>query len=165
MNWKKRKKQLWVLTLLVWAGMSALAFGKNDLSAATEKELARARSATARYHDLAQAEADGYINIDFYESGEGFHWLKPSLADANFDPEQPEVLLYAPVPGEKRLQLVAVEYLVPVALSPGVPPTGFTGDADIWEEEPEGAGFWQLSVWIWEHNPNGMFTPKNPRVP
>jgi hypothetical protein len=33
-----------------------------------------------------------------------------------FDPAHPEVL-YAPVPGEQRLQLVGVEYLVPVALS------------------------------------------------
>ncbi|MGH9426709.1 MAG: hypothetical protein ACRD2L_10475 [Terriglobia bacterium] len=160
-----KKNQFWALALLVLFGMSALAYGKNDLSAATHKELARARSATARYHDIAQAEADGYISINFYEPGEGFHWLKPSLVDANFDPEQPEVLLYAPVPGEKRLQLVAVEYLVPLALSPGAAPAGFTGDADAWREDSEGAGLWELTVWIWEHNPYGMFTNKNPRVP
>ena len=115
MNGKNGKKLLWVLTLFVLAGTPALAAGKNDgLSAATHKELARARSATARYHDVAQAEADGYSDSNLYVPGEGFHWLKSSLLDANFDPEQPEVLLYAPVPGENRLQLVAVEYLVPL---------------------------------------------------
>jgi hypothetical protein len=165
MNGKNGKKLLWTLTLFVLAGTSALAAGKNDgLSAATHKELAQARSATARYHDIAQAEADGYVNVDFYESGEGFHWVKESLNDANFDPEQPETLLYAPVPGEERLQLVAVEYVVPMALSPGAP-AGFTGDADIWLEPSEAPGLWVLSAWIWEHNPNGIFANKNPRVP
>jgi hypothetical protein len=49
MNGKNRKKLLWALTLFVLAGTSALAAGKNDgLSAATHKELARARSATAK---------------------------------------------------------------------------------------------------------------------
>ena len=51
--------------------------------------------------------------------------MKESLIDANFDPEQPETLLYAPVPGEERLKLVTVEYVVPMALSPGAP-AGFT---------------------------------------
>jgi hypothetical protein len=165
MNGRNSIKLLLALTLLVLAGISALAVGKKDqLSAATRQELARARSATARYHDIAQAEADGYVNTGFYEPGEGFHVLKESLLDANFDPEQPETLLYAPVPGEERLQLVAVEYVVPVGLSPGAP-AGFTGDADIWLEQPEAPGLWLLSAWIWEHNPTGIFTSKNPRVP
>jgi hypothetical protein len=164
MNGKNGKKLLWALTLFVLAGTSALAAGKNDgLSAATHQELARARSATARYHDIAQAEADGYSDSNLYVPGEGFHWLKSSLVDANFDPEQPEVLLYAPVPGENRLQLVAVEYLVP--LNSTDPPAGFTGDADVWREDTEQFGLWELTVWIWEHNPNGIFTFKNPRVP
>ena len=165
MNGKNGKKLLWILTLFVLAGTPALAAGKNDgLSAATHKELARARSATAKYHDVAQAEADGFIDGNFYESGEGFHWLKLSLFDANFAPEQPEVLLCAPVPGENRLQLVAVEYVVPLGLSTDAP-AGFTGDADVWRRDTEGAGLWELTVWIWEHNPNGIFANKNPRVP
>ena len=43
--------------------------------------------------------------------------MKESLIDANFNPEQPETLLYAPVPGKERLKLVAVEYVVPMALA------------------------------------------------
>ena len=34
------------------------------LTDATHQELAAARRATARYHDIEQAEADGYVNID-----------------------------------------------------------------------------------------------------
>jgi len=48
---------------------SASAIGKRDLSAATQAELASARRATAKYHDIAQAEADGYVSFELYESG------------------------------------------------------------------------------------------------
>ena len=43
----------------------------DNLSATTNQQLAQARRGTAKYHDIAQAEADGYVNINVYESGEG----------------------------------------------------------------------------------------------
>jgi hypothetical protein len=46
-----------------WAGLQAQGRG-DGFTSATNRELAAARSATARYHDVAQAEADGYVNID-----------------------------------------------------------------------------------------------------
>jgi len=143
---------------------SALASGESKLSAATEQELARARSATAKYHDIAQAEADGYVNFNLYVPGEGFHYVKFSLIDGTFDPEQPEMLLYSPVPGEDRLELAGVEYLVPLSLSPNAP-EGFTGDDDQWRMDSEGFGLWELNAWIWLHNPEGVFGYDNPRVP
>ena len=157
-----------VLGAVVVAGLAGVAHaggGAQKLSATTHQQLADARSATAKYHDVAQAEADGYVSIGLYEPGEGHHWLKPSLVDGTFDPTQPEILLYADVPGEARLQLVAVEYVVPLGLSPGAAPAGFAGYADTWREDTEGAGLWELTAWIWEHNPNGLFQQHNPRVP
>jgi hypothetical protein len=136
----------------------------NDLSAATLQELARARAATAKYHQIAQAEADGYADINFFESGEGFHWEKGSLIDGVFDPEQPEDLIYAAIPPEKGLKLVMVEYLVPLEFSPDGPPEGFTGDADVWELNEE-FGFWEVRAWVWLNNPDGIFAPFNPRLP
>ena len=136
----------------------------DNLSDATNQQLAEARRGTARYHDIAQAEADGYVNINVYESGEGLHYVNFALIDANFDPEHPEVLLYAPVPHENRMELVAVEYVVPLSLSSAAP-AGFAGDADVWRENSEGLGLWELDAWIWTHNSNGMFAFKNPRVP
>ena len=138
--------------------------GRSKLSALTEQELAQARSATAKYHDVAQAEADGYRNFNLYVPGEGFHYLKFSLLDGNFDPAEPEMLLYSPVPGENRLELAGVEYLIPIAASPS-PPAGFTGDADMWRDNMEGFGLWELNVWSWLSNPNGIFADRNPRVP
>jgi hypothetical protein len=134
------------------------------LSAATNKQLAQARRGTARYHDIAEAEADGYVNINIYEPGEGLHYVNFSLVDATFDPEHPEVLLYAPVSHENRMELVGVEYVIPLGLSSGAP-AGFTGDADVWRENSEGLGLWELNAWIWEHNSNGIFAFKNARVP
>jgi len=136
----------------------------DDLSAAANQELAQARRGTAKYHDVEQAEADGYMNINVYESGEGLHYVNFSLLDANFDPEHPEVLLYAPVPHENRMELVGVEYVVPLNLSAAAP-AGFTGDADVWRENSEGLGLWELNAWIWLNNSNGIFAFHNPRVP
>jgi hypothetical protein len=154
-----------VVGLLALGPSAAAAHAGQPMSPATERQLARARSATAKYHDVEQAVADGYVDIGLYESGEGFHFVKPSLVDGEFDPAQPEILLYAPVPGEKRLQLVAVEYIVPLVLSPSAAPGGFIGSADGWREDSENFGMWELTVWIWEHNPNGIFANLNPRVP
>jgi hypothetical protein len=136
----------------------------DNLSDTTNQQLAQARRATARYHDIAQAEADGYVNINIYEGGEGLHYVNFGLVDATFDPAHPEVLLYAPVPHENRMELVAVEYVVPLTLSAG-PPAGFAGDADVWRENSEGLGLWELNAWIWLNNSNGIFAFKNPRVP
>ena len=136
----------------------------DNLSDTTNQQLAQARRATARYHDIAQAEADGYVNINIYEGGEGLHYVNFGLVDATFDPAHPEVLLYAPVPHENRMELVAVEYVVPLTLSAG-PPAGFAGDADVWRENSEGLGLWELNAWIWLDNSNGIFAFKNPRVP
>jgi len=136
----------------------------DKLSAATHQQLAQARRGTARYHDIAQAEADGYVNINVYESGEGLHYVNFSLLDCNFDPEHPEALLYAPVPHENRLRLVGVEYAMPLACSSAAP-AGFTGDADVWREDTEGLGLWELNAWLWLHNSNGVFANTNLRVP
>ncbi len=142
--------------------MAATVVGDN-LGESTLQELAIARAATAKYHDVARAEADGYINTGDYESGEGLHYVKPSLIDGTFNPDEPEILLYAPVPNENRLELVAVEYVVPLPLS-ATPPSGFSGDSDVWTVNNE-QHVWEVTAWVWLHNSNGMFAHSNPRVP
>jgi hypothetical protein len=133
----------------------------SNFSPLTLRELALARRATARYHDVANALADGYVDANLYTSGEGYHYINTLLVDGHFDLEQPEVLLYAAGPGEDRLKLVAVEYVSPDTLPV---PEGFTGDDDVWVSEPP-FPIWVLNAWIWLNNPNGTFTFLNPRVP
>lgn len=137
--------------------------GANNQSDPTTQALAKARRATAKYQDIAQAEADGYVNINVYEPGEGLHYVNFALVDGTFDPEHPEVLLYANVHHANCLELVAVEYVVPLNLS-ATAPEGFAGGADVWRENSEGLGLWELNAWIWLPNPNGVFAFKNPRV-
>ena len=131
-----------------------------NLSPATNHELALARSATARYHDFAQAQADGYEFLACVP-GEGLEYVNWSLVDCNFDVEHPEALHY--IVEENGLRLVGVEYVVPVACTT-TPPEGFTGDADEWEFEAEGLPIWALRAAIWLPNPEGMFAEHNPRI-
>jgi hypothetical protein len=131
-------------------------------------ELARARPATAKYHDVTQAEADGYVPDTCHE-GEGCHWFNWDyyLDGGVFDPERPEALIYR----ETRnggWRLVAVEYIVPTDpdLPPPPAPEGFSGDQDdpYWRFFTEGYADWELTAWIWFYNPNGMFELENPRL-
>jgi hypothetical protein len=131
--------------------------------AAFMQEMARARAATAIYHNVDRAIADGYVRGDEFESGEGYHYLNPTLLDGTFEIERPEVLLYTEGPNG-QLRLVAVEYLIPLAASAAAP-EGFTGDEDLWRENSEGFLLWELNVWLWLDNPDGMFAAKNPRIP
>ena len=73
------------------------------------------------------------------------------------------MLRYAPVPHENRMALVGVEYVVPLSLAAAAP-AGFSGDGDVWRENSEGLGLWELNAWIWLPNSNGVFAFKNSRV-
>ncbi len=134
----------------------------DNLSAVTNLELALARNATAKYRDVARAEADGYEFTDCVP-GEGLEYVKFALIDCTFDIEHPEALHYI-VQGN-GLRLVGVEYVVPIACTPTAPPEGFTGDADEWEFMGEGLPIWNLRAALWLPNPNGIFAEDNPRVP
>jgi hypothetical protein len=125
-------------------------------------QLERARNATARYHDVQQAIADGYVDINVVRPHMGRHFLKESLLDGTFDPEHPELLVYSP-DANGKLQLVAVEYAVPLAVS-ATAPEGFQGSADSWVPDVQ-FPLWTLHAWVWSPNPDGIFSPMNSRVP
>lgn len=132
--------------------------GKGELPAA---QLARVRLATARYHDIERAKADGYKDIKVVLPNMGRHFLRDSLLDGRFDPERPELLVYAPVKGQEVL--VAVEYAVPLDLS-ATAPEGFEGAGDAWFADPT-FKLWTLHAWVWRNNPDGIFNPTNKEVP
>jgi len=150
-------------TWLAVRRVSAASGNSANLLPETRQELASARAATARYHNIEEALADGYVQASPDIPGEGFHYVNFSSVDCAFNSEEPEVLHYAFVPNENRLQLVGVEYVVPLACGPA--PEGFTGDADEWEQEVGGPPVWSLNAWIWRNNPDGVFAPLNYLVP
>lgn len=129
------------------------------------EQLRAVRQATAQYHSTTQALDAGYLPDDHCVAvpglgGMGFHWANPGLIDDTFDPMQPEAVLYAEGPGG-NLVLVAVEYIV---LDVGQPRPSF-GDRpfDI-RGTPNPAPHWSLHVWLYQPNPNGIFTPFNPTI-
>jgi len=125
-------------------------------------DLHGARRATARYHDIRNAVADGYVDINVVIPNMGRHFLKGSLLDSKFEVDRPELLVYSPHAND-RMELVAVEYAVPLDLSAAAP-EGFRGAADEWFADQR-FGLWTLHAWVWEDNPDGVFSPTDTLVP
>jgi hypothetical protein len=121
-------------------------------------ELTAAKVATARYRNLQNAIADGYVDIDVYMEGMGHHYMNESLLDERFDAEAPELLVYEEIGGV--MTLVALEYAVPTAIAAEAP-EGFTGTDDIWDNNTT-FQLWTLHAWVWLDNPDGIFAPFNP---
>jgi hypothetical protein len=132
---------------------------------ARDELLRSVRQATARFHSTDQALKVGYLpDAHCVEvpslGGMGYHWVKPGHVDPTFDPEQPEVLLYATGPGGK-LGLVAVEYIV---IDVGQDHPSFGDHPLDVGGTPVPVPHWSLHVWLFEENPDGIFSPFNPNV-
>jgi hypothetical protein len=149
---------------------------------AKPSDLQLARSATARFNSIQQAEAAGYglppagplheciANLTG-PGAMGFHLIDGALLDTTVDPAQPEALVYAPDRNGK-LKLVAVEYVVfkepwqeqfgPGAMAPMLFGQMFmeTGAPNRYEIP----AFYARHAWIWEPNPDGIFANFNPNV-
>jgi hypothetical protein len=140
-----------------------------------QADVADARKATLKYHDINAAIADGYVL--FYQCTEepgvgtmGQHFVKGSLVeDPAINALEPEVLVYAP----KRngdWKLVALEYvtLAPLwdAAFPGQWPTVLGQDL-LFREAGNRYGlpdFYERHAWIWQGNPLGLFEDWNPSI-
>ena len=152
------------------------------------------RAATAKFHDISSAYAAGYTTqfepcVAVPGLGAmGVHARKDALmADQQIDPLQPELLLYEPrTNGGYRL--VGVEYFQVVLLrdpatnqvdkwlSPDpwpanyevVTPTpqlfGQSFNGPMPGHTPTMGWHWDLHVWVWAHNPSGMFAEWNPSI-
>lgn len=137
-------------------------FSSHGFSFTTFLELLQARAATAKYRDFYKAIADGYADINVVVPNMGYHFMKSAIVDATFEIGKPEILVY----NKKRngsFELVAVEYAVPISVTPYKAPEGFTGSADVWERNT-GFGLWLQHAWLWKFNPDGVFHDTNPLV-
>jgi hypothetical protein len=170
------------------AVLLALTFISTGVAAAGDggvgRSLGAARDATARYHQINVAKSAGYGEfpdaagiacIDNPLGGMGIHYVNLNLvldnppgSPSTVDPLRPEALVYEPQKNG-TLKLVALEYIVfqeAWDLHHGSRPSLFGHDF-----EPIAAGnrygipaFYELHVWLWKHNPRGMFEDWNPRV-
>lgn len=142
---------------------------------AGKSTLAQVRAATARFHDLDVALAEGYGPLHTctdHEGGDGAmgqHYVKGAVVgDTVFDLSQPEVLVYEPTTNG-RMRLVAVEFVVfaePWDAISTDPPQLFGRElAPVPAPNRYGVpAFYQIHVWLWKHNPSGTFSDWNPRV-
>jgi hypothetical protein len=174
----------------LFAGLAIMAFTVLAIPVAAaadgQSNVAGARQATARFHDLDAAIDAGYSALvadlagitcieHATEGGMGLHYLNPSLAPELFgavvptiDASTPELLVYAPGPNG-QLRLVALEYLTLKAswdANHAAPPALF---GQTFDEIAAGnryglPDFYALHAWIWNPNPTDMFAPYNPSV-
>jgi hypothetical protein len=144
-------------------------------------ELEGVRTALDKYRDPITALREGYLStvgcMDFPEAGGegemayekgamGVHFLNPALIGPTLDPLKPQVLLYEWVGDE--LHLTGAEWFAPVAVTPEAPSIfGRTLDGPMEGHEPilpKELHHWDLHVWLWKDNPNGLFHPTNSAV-
>jgi hypothetical protein len=141
--------------------------------------LARLRAATVKYFDIDRAKADGHGElkdaagiacIDSDEGGMGIHYVQGDLvADGEVRLRKPEAIIYEPQP-DGYMELVAVEYVVFRTAWRAEHPTGrphLLGQRFELVKAGNRYGlpaFFELHVWAFRHNPNGLFEDWNPRV-
>jgi len=174
-----------VLTVAIFAAPSVATAqvkqqGKADGGNATA--IAAVKAALDKYKDPIAAVRDGYFStvgcIDFPAGGSehgsmdykpgamGVHFLNPALIGPKLDSTKPQVLLYEPV-GDK-LVLTGAEWFVPTAVSKT--PPSVLGHQLMGPMEghppilPAELHHWDLHVWLYKDNPNGMYSPTNSAV-
>jgi hypothetical protein len=117
------------------------------------------------------------------EGGMGYHYTRGNnLGDDSVSLLDPEFLVYAPTnaprkDGEARTRLAAFDYFIPYSAKwPGPENPSFKraptlhdfstmSDLPDIKFAPSRFGGWMFHIWLWEHNPSGMFANWNVAVP
>jgi hypothetical protein len=144
--------------------------------------LQEVRKGLEKYNDVIVAVHDGYLStvgcveypkgaaegsMQYAPGGMGVHFINPGFIGPTLDATKPQVLIYEPV-GDK-LRLVAAEWFVPTQLAPDKAPSIFGKELQGPMEGhkplmPAELHHWDLHVWLWKTNPEGVFSPTNPAV-
>lgn len=128
--------------------------------------LATFRRATARYHNLDKAIEEGFEQIlPCMEDPEGrgalgVVYAKPDRIDATIDLNEPEILFYEPQKNGE-LRLVGGEPVIPIELWTENNPPSLFGQKFHRNDEH---GLYGLHMWVWKHNPDGVFAFWHPNV-
>jgi len=142
-----------------------IAAAQTSLGAEDYLDLATLSMTTAPLRDLQKANDAGWdflfgTCMESAAGGMGEHYLNLAEIDGAVSAERPEALLFEPMKNGGR-RLVAVEYIVPPPfVDPANPPELFGQDFHY----SAANDVWILHVWIWRHNPTGMFEDWNPVV-
>lgn len=155
-----------ILSLLAGGLASAAPGGVTD--PATLAGLADVRQATARYHDVNLAVADGYVPLSpcVAEPGlgtMGIHFANLALAfDPTVSATSPEILLY--VPSADGFRLVGVEYFVLDVGQPAPEVLGRPMNGPMVHPGEAIPSHYDLHAWTWQGNPAGVFAEFAPNL-
>lgn len=136
--------------------------GKAEMGAG----LATFRSATARYHRVDAAIADGFVQIlpclanPAGDGAIGIPYAKLDRFDDEIDLSEPEILFYEPQE-DGTLRLVGGEPVVPFDAWTGSEPPSLFGQEFHRNEEH---GLYGLHMWVWRHSPDGVLSFWNDNV-
>jgi hypothetical protein len=145
-------------------------------------ELESVRKLLDKYNDPIAAVRDGFYSslgcisypngavdgaMKYPKGAMGVHFINMGNVGPKLDPAKPQVLIYEPV-GDK-LKLVAAEWFMPTQLAAGTAPAIFgqtlggpmEGHQPVMPAELH---HYDLHVWLWKTNPEGVFSPTNPAV-
>jgi hypothetical protein len=162
--------------LFGWAVATSTSSIQKKSPLTVKKQLALAKAATARYRNVAEAEADGYHTVPGPDGkpvcvqSMGIHYESSTLmANNGLNLRRPEMLVYAPQP-DGSLRLVALEYFrADLDQSPataGDRPRMFRRlfDGPMDGHYPGMPIHYDLHVWVWQKNELGTFASFNPGV-
>lgn len=142
-------------------------------------QLRKVKAALSKYESVTAAEADGYARASaceaiptspgasWWSGAMGIHYVNNALTRLPVNPMKPAILTYLPTPNG-GLQLGAAEYFKADAdqnlKTDGDRPTifGRAFDGPMLGHAPGMPIHYDLHVWLWKHNPSGMFAPWNP---
>ena len=136
-------------------------------SAKTDRQLKPVKQATARFKDVAKAEAAGYVAVGecvaTRAGAMGVHYLNAALlGDPKLDLKKPELLLYEPQ-ADGSMKLVGVEWM---QLDTGQRAPRLFGrrfDGPMTHNGTAPSHF-DLHLWTVRKNPRGTFAQYNRRV-
>jgi hypothetical protein len=140
-----------------------------NLSSEQEALWDAVRKDLVRFKDVNVALAEGYIPVSPCEAlpgvgGMGFHYLNPALAqDLVSDPFKPEILLYAPSK-DGGLTLLGPEYFQADAGQGRPSLNGQAFDGPMPGHSPDMPVHYDLHVWLFKYNPDGLFAVWNTNV-
>ena len=151
--------------------------------AALSPELQNVRKLLDKYNDPIAAVYDGFYSsvgcihypngggegsMRYAKGAMGVHFLNMGNVGPKLDPAKPQVLIYEPT-ADNKLRLVAAEWFMPAEIAGGTAPVIFgqtlggpmAGHQPVM---PDGLHHYDLHVWLWKTNPEGVFSPTNPAV-
>jgi hypothetical protein len=164
----RTNRTLMVALATVLAAIAAIAHAQVE---PTLDQLVELRDVLANYEDVDAALADGFERFGDCMSGpqgaQGIHFTHGErIGDPTLDALHPEALMYEPRP-DGSLRLIGTEYLVfqqawhdaGNLAAPALLGREFSLNTTLLDEP-----FYALHVWVWQHNPQGIFANWNPLV-